>query len=350
MSLVSDLVNDPINKAFDDWLKLKELHNRQSTVDCYRDYLVPVRKFLAAMPQVATLKDVHIGTIEEYQRVHRKLYHPSSVNHHMNTLSQIMRKAGLWAPIAEHYRALPLPEQDPPKVLSEYEEDRFFEFASMNKHWELAYNVASLTNNSTASGKELRMLQLGAIYLDNDPPYFHVPKNMKTPHRQRRIPLNERGVEMIGRCLAMAAARGSTRPEHYLFPLRLKRNFFDPCQPASPSWLRYRWDLLVNAARETCIHCFNRQPDCECKEFQPILPFKLKPHNMRHQCMTRMIDSGTPIETVRQIAGHGVDSLATRGYIHGRMEVMARAMDAIDPNRKKPSRFSTSKNGKGARA
>lgn len=348
MSLADDLSNSPFSEAADRWIEIKLLHNRESTVDCYRDYLVPLRKFFD--PLGLTLRQIHIGHIEEYQRVHRKKYHPASVNHHINTLSQIMRKAGLWGAIEEHYHALPLPEQDPPKVLSEYEETRFFEFAASNKDWQLAYNVASLTNNSTASGKELRMLKLEAIHLDTDPPYFHVPKNMKTAHRQRNIPLNERGAEMMRRCMTEAAKRGSTRPEHYLFPFRVKRNLFDPTRPASESWLRYRWKLLVDAAMRTCIHCFDKQNACQCDKFRPVLPFRLKPHNMRHQCITRMIDSGTPIELVRMIAGHGVDSIATRGYIHGRMEVMARAMDAIDPGNKKPASISTSRNGKGQSA
>ena len=348
MSLAAELKHLPFSRAAEEWLEHKMLHNRQSTIECYRDYLVPLTKFFE--PLKLTLQQIHIGHIEEYQRTHRHKYHPASVNHHLNTLSQIMRKAGLWAPIQEHYRALPLPEQDPPKVLSEYQEDRFFEFAAGNKEWQLAYNVASLTNNSTASGKELRMLKLGAIHLDNDPPYFHVPKNMKTAHRQRNIPLNERGVEMMSRCMAEAAKKGSTQPDHYLFPFREKRNFFNPNKPASESWLRYRWKLLVSAAMATCIQCFANKDACPCDAFRPILPFYLKPHNMRHQCITRMIDSGTPIELVRMIAGHGVDSIATRGYIHGRMEVMARAMDAIDPDRKKPQPEFPPRRGKGASA
>lgn len=329
MLTATDLSNKPFNEALNSWLETKQLHIRESTVDCYKDYLVPVRKFFG--PLVKTLKDIHIGLIEEYQKIHKKAYHPASVNHHVNTLSQIMCKASLWAPIAEHYQPLPLPEEDPPKVLNEEEEDAFFKFASLNEEWKLAYHVASLTNNSTASGKELRMLQLQAIYLENDPPYFHVPKNMKTKHRQRNIPLNERGAEMIRRCMKMAEPQGSTQPHHYLFPFREKRNFFNPNKPASPSWLRYRWKLLVDAAMNACLHCLERKDKCQCDRFKPILPFRLKPHNMRHQCMTRMIESGTPIETVREIAGHGVDSLVTRGYIHGRMKVMARAMDAINP-------------------
>jgi len=211
--------------------------------------------------------------------------------------------------------------------------------------------VASLTNNSTASGKELRMLQIGYIDLEGDPyPYFQVPKNMKNQNRPRRIPLNERGVEIMSRILKRAKKLGSHNPEHYVFPLRIKRNLFDPTKPASESWIRYRWSLLVSAARNTCTDCDREKALCVCPRFKPILTFKLKPHNMRHQSITKLLDSGAPIEVVRQIAGHGVDSVVTRQYHHGRMEVMNRALSGIDPDRKKPQPDFPQKKKNGASA
>jgi integrase len=327
MEYARSLQELPFEKAAAEWLSQRRLYIRDSTAACYGDYIKRLKAHF-----VAPLKNTHIGNIVEYQSKMKKLYHPASVNHDLNVLAQMMKHAGLWAPIQEHYRPLPLPELDPPKVMRESEEDKFFDFAASNVEWALAYLVAALTNNSTASGKELRMLRREAIHLDNDPPYFHVPKNMKTPQRQRSIPLNERGVMIMELLLKRAGSLGSTHPGHYLFPFRIKRNFFDPTRPASESWLKYRWKLLVDAALAA-----------------KIISFRIKPHNLRHQVITRMLDYGVPIETVRQIAGHGVDSLVTRHYHHGRMEVMARAMDAIDPGKKKPS-FSTGKKGKGVTA
>lgn len=333
MHRASALQELPFPQAADDWLESRKLYIRESTAACYSDYLSRLKSF-----PFPPLKDIHIGHLMQYQGRMRKDYHPASVNHDLNILSQMLRSCGLWAPMREHYQPLPLPELDPPKVMSEHTEDRFFEFASLNDDWMLAYYVASLTNNTTASGKELRFLQLGAIYLENDPPYFHVPKNMKTPTRQRNIPLNERGYTMMERIIKLANKKGSTRPEHYVFAFRVKRNFFDPTRPASESWLKYRWKMLVDAAMTSCIDCFKAESECQCQHlhFKPILTFRLTPHGLRHQCITRILDSGVPIETARHIAGHGVDSLVTRGYHHARMETMARALDVINPDRKKP--------------
>lgn len=343
MQSPDDLRTMPFPAAAEWWLSQK--HNRESTLNCYRDYLVRLNKFFT-MP----LGEIHIGHIVTYQAQMKKQYHPASVNHDINTLSQVMRRADLWTPIAEHYRLLPLPEVDPPKVMSEAEEDRFFEFAAKNQEWCLAYWVASLTNNSTASGKELRMLQLGSISMESDSPSFRVPKNMKTPNRPRDIPLNERGAQIMERLINRANSLGSTRQDHFLFPLRIKRNLFDPTKPASESWIKYRWKLLVDAARSTCMHCAKDRQECACRTFAPILSFKLKPHNLRHQIITKLLESGTPIETVRHIAGHGVDSVATRIYSHGRMAVMARALQGIDPGSKRPVPAFPPKKGKGVSA
>lgn len=317
----------PFSDAADKWLEQRQSFGRiirDSTAACYRDYIARLKDF--GFPP---LGEIHIGHIHAYQAQRRKEYHPASVNHDINLLCQMMTQCELWAPIQPHYQPLPLPEQDPPKVMTETEEDAFFAFASEEPSWQYAYWVASLTNNTTASGKELRMLQRASVHMDYDPPYFHVPKNMKTPSRQRMIPMNERAITIMERVLKEAAKRGSTKPEHFVFPKREKRNFFNPNLPASESWLKAQWKKLVDAAVEA-----------------KIIKFRIKPHNLRHQAITKLLDCGVPIETVRQIAGHGVDSLVTRHYHHGRMEVMARALDVIDPDRKRTPEPTTSSNGR----
>lgn len=315
MDHATDLKDAPFPEAALRWLEQKQMYNRDTTLNCYRDYLKRLVTYFT-MP----LKDIHIGHIMEYQARMKKKYHPESVNHDINMLSQIMKRADLWAPIKEHYHPLPKPETDPPKVLSDYEETRFFEFASKNEGTWLAYWVASLTNNTTASGKELRMLQLKDIDIESDPPLFRVPKNMKNLNRPRTIPLNERGAEIMRRMLRRAHSLGSTQPHHYLFPFRHKNRRFEPTRPATQSWLKWQWNHLIDAAMEA-----------------KVISFRIKPHNLRHQAITKLLDNGVPIETVRELAGHGVDSVVTRHYYHGRVERLKSAVDLISPPKPKPS-------------
>ncbi len=205
-------------------------------------------------------------------------------------------------------------------MLSEAEEDAFFKVAGTNPDWALAYCVASLTNNTSASGKELRMLQLKDVDLESDPPILSVPRDMKNPHRQRRIPLNDRGRIQMERLLDRARSLGSTRPEHYLFPLRDKRSKqYDPTRPASESWLKYQWKKMVSAALA-----------------QGAVRFSIKPHNLRHQIITKLLEDGQPEEVVRAIAGH-VSRRMMEHYSHARIERKFQALESINPDRKRTS-------------
>jgi integrase len=314
MESATDLSILPFEQAVEKWLKQREAYVSTGTIHCYRDYIARLNKFFGPM----ILGDVHIGHIQEYQRIYRKDYHPASVNHDINTLSQVLRRAGLWAPIAEHYRTLPTPRQPKPRVLTHAQEDAFFEFAASDTTWFLAYWEASLSNNTTAYGVELRLMQRSDVDLTCDPPTITVPLDVKNDHRPRVIPLNERGKKMIERIMARATKLGSTRPENYLFPFRIKRNLFDPTRPASPSWTNGQWNKLVKAALE-----------------KKIIPFRISRRNFRNQPITKMLEAGVPIETVRVIAGHVSDEM-TRYYDQHRTSVKAAALDLIDPDRKKP--------------
>lgn len=328
MDSAIDLKSLPLSQAAEKWKEQRTMYVQASTIECYDDYISRLNSF----PWPSQLELIHIGHIQEYQRVFRKAYCPASVNHDLNTLSQIMKQAGLWAPIAEHYRTLPIPRQSKPRVLTHIQEDAFFELAASDESWWLAYWEASLSNNTTAYGVELRKMKRSDIDLISETPTMTVPLDVKNQYRPRVIPLNERGKKMVERMLARAQKLGSTRPEHYLFPFREKRNKFDPTRPASPSWTNAQWRRLVAKALEL-----------------KIIPFRISRRNFRNQPITKMLEAGVPIETVRAVAGH-VSEEMTRYYDQHRTSVKAAALDLIDPDRKKPAAFSTFKRGKGVSA
>jgi integrase len=313
--------------AADLWLEERKLTNKPGTIKCYQDYIARLRTYFVSMK----LADIQSWHLIRYQKEKKDKYHAASINHDCNTLLQILGRAGLRQEVEEHYRPLPVPQWQPPKVLSEVEEDAFFKIAGTNPDWALAYYVASLTNNTSASGKELRLLQLKDIELENDPPILTVPRDMKTPHRHRRIPLNERGRIQLERLLDRAHSLGSTRPDHYLFPFRDKRSkVYDPTRPSSESWLKYQWKKMVNAALA-----------------QNAIGFPIKPHNLRHQIITKLLEDGQPEEVVRAIAGH-VSRKMMEHYSHARIERKFQALDAINPDRKRTAQAtsapSTAKN------
>ena len=301
-------------QAAEFWLDERKLTNKPGTIRCYQDYIARLATSFAG----TKLRDIQTWHLIRYQKGKKDKYHPASINHDCNTLLQILGRASMRKEVEQHYRPLRVPEWQPPRVLSEAEEDSFFQIAGTNPDWALAYCVASLTNNTSASGKELRLLQLKNVDLESDPPILSVPRDMKNPHRQRRIPLNDRGRIQMVRLLERAHSLGSTGPEHYLFPFRDKSSkLYDPTRPASESWLKYQWKKMVNAALR-----------------QGAIGFAIKPHNLRHQIITKLLEDGQPEEVVRAIAGH-VSRRMMEHYSHSRIQRKFQALDAINPDRKR---------------
>ncbi|HLW52959.1 MAG TPA: site-specific integrase [Candidatus Angelobacter sp.] len=291
------------------WLDERALYLDPGTINCYGDYLKRLAGYFVGMP----LQDIRNEHLRDYQRTRSQDYSACSVNHDLNTLSQILQRAQLWNALADGYTPLQLPKWTPPRVLKRTEEDSFFTFAASNPSWELAYLVATLTVNSSASGCELRGLRTKDVQLDAKPPLLFIPSDsVKNEYRARVIPLNERATMCMERILDRARALGSVKPHHYVFPFRIKRNCFDPTRPATESWIKTQWRELVDAAVE-----------------KGIISHRIRPHDMRHQAVTKLLEKGAPEETVRSIAGH-VSVQMMRHYSHVRVESKLTALQTLD--------------------
>jgi integrase len=303
----------PFPEAVKIWLEEEEIYHadKPKTMKSYRDYVKRLNQVFR-MP----LNEIHIGHIREYQRLRKGAYHARSINNDISLLSRILVKAGLWKPLDDLYRPLPVPRWTPPRVLTEKEEHHLFEVAAKNPDYELAYWVASLTNNTSASGSELRGLKIKNIDMGAKPPILYVPSDkVKNEYRARVIPLNERGWTQLDRILGRAGRIGSKLPDHYIFPLRTrsgKNPEYDPTRPASESFLRKQWDKMRQEAG---------------------FPW-LRPHDLRHQIITKLLENGIPEQTVMSIAGH-VSREMLEHYSHQRVDAKMRALDIIDPDKRR---------------
>jgi integrase len=294
-----------------------ERYVKPSTLKSYKKYLRRLEEF-----DFPRLEQIHSGHLREYQRWREAgKYAASCINHDLNTLSQILEKAGLWKAIKDQYRPLPLPAWTPPRVLTDQEEEAFFKVAASKPDFALAYWVASLSNQTSATGCELRKLQLKHIDLESPRPILYVPSEaVKNEYRARVIPLNDRGEIQLRRILERARRLGASKPEHYLFPFRSKRNFFDPTRPASDSFIRKQWNKLVDVAI-----------------IMGAISFRVRPHDMRHQIVTKMLEAGIPEQTVMSITGH-VSRQMLEHYSHQRIDAKSQAVDHISPDRKRTPR------------
>jgi hypothetical protein len=288
------------------WLEIKKLQQRKPrTIEMYQWYIRNLsRKFAGIL-----LSQIQIKHIQEYQQRRKLSAGPSCVNHEINTLAQILRQADLWRVMEKQYCPLPLPDWTPPKVLTAEEEERFFRVAAGNPDWSVAYWAVSLTNNTSAKGTELRLLQIKHLKLEQETPTIHIPDDtVKNEPGARVVPLNDVAEKQIRRILKRAHALGAWSPEHYVFPYRIKKNIYDVTRPASPKFLR------------TAFRSMRRATGLEW----------LQPRNFRNQVIARLFEKGTPEETIISIAGPQSIKMS-RYYSLIKISAKAEALRAISP-------------------
>jgi hypothetical protein len=288
------------------WLEIKKLQQRKPrTIEMYQWYIRNLsRKFAGIL-----LSQIQIKHIQEYQQRRKLSAGPSCVNHEINTLAQILRQADLWRVMEKQYCPLALPDWTPPKVLTAEEEERFFRVAAGNPDWSVAYWAVSLTNNTSAKGTELRLLQIKHLKLEQETPTIHIPDDtVKNEPGARVVPLNDVAEKQIRRILKRAHALGAWSPEHYVFPYRIKKNIYDVTRTASPKFLR------------TAFRSMRRATGLEW----------LQPRNFRNQVIARLFEKGTPEETIISIAGPQSIKMS-RYYSLIKISAKAEALRAISP-------------------
>lgn len=287
-----------------------ENHRENVSERTYKDYLFYLR-CLKKRFSGKLLSEIHIGHIIEYRKERQKTAGAWCINHEITTLKQIMEMAGLWDLVGKHYRPLRILPSQKPKVLSPEDEERFFRVVASNRDWSVAYWATSLTNNTSAFGAELRFLQLKHVFIQQKPPIIHIPdQRAKNEFRARAIPLNSVAMKQVQRLLDRANGIGSVKPEHYLFPFRIKKGEYDINRPASAFFIRSAFRSMRKALG----------PEYDW----------LTPRCFRNQCFTKLFESGAPDETIISIGGHAAIKMS-RYYSRIRIGAKAEALDRIAP-------------------
>ena len=304
-------------EAAEDWLETKRGKSfLPKTLECCEGQLRALKRYFGNCP----LEEIAIESIRAYQAARTQGIGvftdakggASTVNHEVNALQQILRRAGLWKEIADYYSPLKEPEWKPPRTFTTREQRAIFEKLAADPSVELADIVFTITRNTTASGCELRGLRLRNVELDANPPRVSIPPDAtKNDIRPRTIPLNDEAVAAFQKAVQRAERLGSTRPHNYLFPFRVNRKVWDPNRPASPSWLRKQTQKMREA---TGID-------------------HLRPHAFRHLAVTELLESGAPEQTVVAVAGW-VSRQMIQTYSHTRIEAKAAALKMLE--RRKP--------------
>jgi len=294
---------------------------RSGTHDRDDAYMEALEHFFGAI----RLRDISPGNLAAYQiarsknamRVGDRDVQPwkrragnSTINHELALLGRVLTHCRLWKNLKDYYFPRPVAKWSPRQIMSEEDEEKFFLEGAQHPQAQLAYWVACLTNNTTASGSELRFLRLKHIFLRPASEISEIyipPEGCKNEVRPRKIALNRTAKWAVQQILRRALVLGSANPEDYLFPFWIHRGKYDPTRPASKTFLRKSWAALIKATD---------QPE-------------LRPHDLRHHCITRLLEEGNDPETVRSIAGHLRPEM-TEYYSHQRKRVKYKALEKIE--------------------
>ena len=307
------------------WQSVRRNSNslRERTHESVDDYVSALTKFFKR----TTMSSITPGMLKSYQMarkanaiiVNDKVQRPwkraaghSRINHEINLLEQMLKACNEWEKIKPYYSRLKEENWSPRQILSEKEEEQLFKKVAGYPEAELAYCVAAITNNTTASGIELRGLKMENIFLRQQGEISEIyvpPEACKNDSRPRKIALNEVASWAVGKVYKRAIKLGSTKPEHYLFPFRIKRCKYDPERQATRWFLRCSWNHLREISGFT----------------------DLRPHDLRHHAITRMLENGVDGDLVNAISGH-VSQRMREFYSHQRARVRHEAAKKIEPD------------------
>jgi integrase len=306
----TSLARQPFGLAADDYVAARHLELAPASRAKEKQLLVQLRAYFAEQP----LKAITAKRITDYRtwRAAQKVG-PATLNAELGILRRMMKRAKLWARVADDIRPLKEPTTIG-RALTEEDQQRLLKTAVMKPEWETAYLAAILCLNTTARGCELKGLQWSDIDLFGRALTI---RKTKTAAGERMVPLTSVATSALARLRARAESFGPVEPSHYVFAAFVPKftfsgkrvigydvTAFDPTTHVN-SW-RTAWRTLTKKAG---------------------LPgFRF--HDLRHCAITQLAESGAADSTIMAIAGHVSRRMLER-YSHVRMEAKRTAMDCL---------------------
>lgn len=314
-------------EAAEIWLSLRSFPSESQrsrfiskrTLSDLKQYVSSLSQLFGSIP----LNKIHIGNIREYQRMRAtgqlspksREVGPNKINQEMNTLVRIMKQAGCWEPSLESiYMPLQTQETDVPRALAPTQQEYFLKVASSRPAWQFVYWYALLGLQSPMSTNEQRNLRLGDLDLHNNVLMVRVA-NSKNKYRTRTIPLSDEARWAIDRMLERAKGMGSTGPQYFLMPF-IKGHKAYPEKAMTVTGMRKPW-LAVRAAAG--------------------VPW-FRAYDLRHTCITRLAEAGTPLSIIMDLAGH-VNAKMAQHYTHISQQAKRKAVMSAFPQ--KPMGYQT---------
>lgn len=306
----TSLARQPFAQAADDYVTSRKLELAAASQAKEKQLLVQLRAYFKQEP----LRAITAKRITDYRswRAEQKIG-PATLNAELGILRRILKRARLWARVADEIRPLKEPSTIG-RALTEEEKQKLLKTAGLRPEWETAYLAAILCLNTTARGCELKGLQWSDVDLFAR---TLTVRRSKTAAGERLVPLTDVAASALARLRTRAESFGTVEPQHYVFAAFVPKfafsgkkvigynvTKFDPKKPLK-SW-RSAWRTLTKKAG---------------------LPgFRF--HDLRHCAITQLAEGGTSDSTIMAIAGHVSRRMLER-YSHVRMEAKRKAMEAL---------------------
>ncbi len=325
-----EFARKPFGAAADQFLQERKPHVADRTAVLERNLLSPLRKFFGERP----LLRLRAEDIASYQRTRRETgISGRTLNMEVAVLRKMMKRAKVWAVVAEDVRLDRENAGTIARVLTAEQKTLLFDTAASNEEWMVAYCAAVLAVSTTCRGIELKHLRWRDVDLFDRAIQI---RRSKTEAGHRCIPLNTDALAALARLRTRAEALGSSESDHFVFPA-CENQRIDPNRPQK-SW-RSAWRSLVDKAAKQAGERAAEQAagngnDPEEARKRAASAFigekgqRLRFHDLRHQAITELAETGAADATLMAVAGH-LSREMLEHYSHIRMAAKRAAVDKL---------------------
>jgi integrase len=312
-----------LKAASEAWLELKQPTVSPKT---HRIEKTSLGHILPVLGQ-KLLSDIEPDDISRYQKQRlRDKASPKTVNLEVGTIRAILRRHRLWANIQPDVRMLPTID-DVGKALPPDDEKKLLNGCADSRSRSLLPAVL-LALNTGMRYSELRLLRWEQIDLERRT--VRVGKSKTEAGTGRTIPLNDKATKVLK---FWAEQFPDRELEHFAFPSERYGAGGDDFEPTV-------WDVTPN------------KPIGSWKEAWESVKRKtgveVRFHDLRHTCVTRMLEGGVPLSVVASILGWSPATTArmAKRYGHIGQPAMRQAMAILERAARPQRRKRKSANGR----
>jgi integrase len=323
-----------LKAASDAWLETKK------PTLAPKSYLIEKTNLGHLLPVLGLklLTDIDAADIARYQQKRLKdKAAPKTINLEVGTLRAILRRHRLWANMQPDVRMLSTPD-DIGKALDPADEKKLLDACADNRSRSLLPAVL-LALNTGMRYSELRLLQWKQVDLERQT--VRVGKSKTEAGTGRIIPLNDRATKVLQFWGDQFPDR---EDEHFVFPSErygAGGNKFEPTvYDVTPTQAINSWKEAWESVKETA-------------------GVSIRFHDLRHTCVTRMLEGGVPLSVVASILGWSPATTARMAKRYGHIgqiaqrqavAVLEKSIEQRSVKQKKQGRRTTTSRRPGASA